>query len=170
MCFRLLSFAVYLLLLFTIHVFAFPIQLVDCFVVFGPANCPILVISIWDVKVDILFQCALNLHFFNSSEIWHPQKKLNTLCSEVLFTLCKIMHIAAWQNNLCGVSQKWNCIFWNETYYLYCWKCKVMLAILAFLSSYYISVLYVLDDQRIMSEIDSSGVNILNNFYDPFVV
>lgn len=45
-----------------------------------------------------------------------------------------------------------------------------MLAILAFLSSYYISVLYVLDDQRIMSEIDSSEVNILNNFYDPFVV
>ena len=45
-CFRLLSFAVYLLLLFTIHVFAFPVQLVDCFVVFGPANCPILVISI----------------------------------------------------------------------------------------------------------------------------
>lgn len=45
-CFRLLSFAVYLLLLFTIHVFAFPIQLVDCFVVFGPAYCPILVISI----------------------------------------------------------------------------------------------------------------------------
>lgn len=45
-CFRLLIFAVYLLLLFTIHVFAFPIQLVDCFVVFGSAYCPILVISI----------------------------------------------------------------------------------------------------------------------------
>lgn len=68
-CFRLLSFAVYLLLLFTIHVFAFPIQLVDCFVVFGPTYCPILVISISDVKVDILFQCALNLHFLKSSEI-----------------------------------------------------------------------------------------------------
>lgn len=34
----------------------------------------------------------------------------------------------------------------------------------------YFSTMYVLDDQTIMSEIDNSGVNILNTFYDPFVV